>query len=538
MARTPLMKMLQRAFRVASQASRKNQSVDDLITQHKESEYTRRKFVGDITKSAALIAAGGLLLPSCNPNTEEDYLNSENDFNNAASKQMAKIIIVGGGIAGLNCAHQLKKKNIDSTIYEGSNRTGGRMFTASNIMAQGLKTELGGEFIDSGHTDIINLASEFGFNLIDTQVSSNNGLISDAYFFNNQHYTEADVINALLPVASLIQTDIDSLPNSITYDNPGNAAAFDNTPLSQYIQNLNCDPWLKELLMVAYVTEYGLEAYEQSTINFLFLFSADTTNGFAIFGDSDERYKIQGGNQQIPNAIANSLSGQIKKERKLVKLDKNNSGKYLLTFEKPNGSTVTTDANFVVLALPFTLLREVDIKFQLPAWKRNAIDNLGYGTNAKLFFGVNQRVWNTQGYRGSCYTDESFQLGWDNSELQPGSNGGYTLYSGGVAGVAVGTGSVQSQINIHLPGVDKVYPGVMQHLNGQIERYHWPSNVWTKGSYACYKPGQWTTIAGAEQKRVGNLLFAGEHCSLDYQGYMNGGAETGRKAAKKILGLL
>ncbi|MBK7032983.1 MAG: FAD-dependent oxidoreductase [Ignavibacteria bacterium] len=34
---------------------------------------------------------------------------------------------------------------------------------------------------------------------------------------------------------------------------------------------------------------------------------------------------------------------------------------------------------------------------------------------------------------------------------------------------------------------------------------------------------------------VGNLHFAGEHCSLQHKGYMNGAAETGRYAAEKIL---
>ena len=520
-------------------ASKKNNaSVDELIGQRNEANYTRRKFIGDVAKGTALFAAGGLLLPSCKPDADYGTMNSEDDDANANSKQMQKIVIVGGGIGGLNCAYQLKKKNIVSTVYEGSNRTGGRMFTAHNIMAQGLTTELGGEFVDSGHADIIQLAGEFGLNLLDTQTSINNGLINEAYFFNNQHYSEADVINALTPIAQFIQTDIDSLPNSITYDNPGNAAALDNTPLDQYIQNLNCNAWLKELLLVAYVTEYGLEAAEQSTINFLFLFSADTSNGFDIFGESDERYKIAGGNQQITNALAQRLGTAVKKERKLICLDKNNSGKYLLTFEKPNGSTVTTDADFVVLAIPFTLLREVDIKFQLPVWKRNAIDNLGYGTNAKLFLGVNQRVWNTNGYRGYALSDESFQIGWDNSELQSGTSGGYTIYFGGNAGANSGVGSVQSQINMHLPGLNKVFPGIALHQNGNTDRFHWPTHPWTKGSYACYKPGQWTTIAGAERKHVGNLLFAGEHCSLDFQGYMNGGAETGRKAAKKIIDLM
>ncbi|MBK8608608.1 MAG: FAD-dependent oxidoreductase [Chitinophagaceae bacterium] len=57
-------------------------------------------------------------------------------------------------------------------------------------------------------------------------------------------------------------------------------------------------------------------------------------------------------------------------------------------------------------------------------------------------------------------------------------------------------------------------------------------------SYACYKPGQWTTIGGAEIEPVGNLLFAGEHCSSDFQGYMNGGAETGRRAAAELMKLV
>ena len=539
MARTPLIKLLQRSFRVAFKASKKNNpDVDGILEQHYKSQYTRRKFIGDVAKTTAFITAGSFMLSACEKIAEAENLNAEDDGFLDASKQKQKIIIVGGGIAGLNCAYQLKKKKIASTVYEGSNRTGGRMFTANNIMAQGLTTELGGEFIDSGHKDMIQLAAALGFSLIDTTVSSNNGLIDDAYFFNNQLYTETAVVNAFLPIASTVQADIDSLPNNITYNNPGSAIALDNTTLEQYIQGLNCVWWLKELLTVAYVTEYGLDASQQSTINFLFLFSTDTSAGFETFGESDERYKIAGGNQQITTALAQQLGAGVVKEHKLVQLNKNNCGKYLMTFEKPNGSTVTVDADFVVLALPFTLLREVDIKFQLPAWKKNAIDNLGYGTNAKLFIGVNQRVWNTQGYRGGALTDESFQLGWDNSELQAGTSGGYTLFSGGAAGVAVGNGSVPSQVNIHLPGLNKVFPGLDQHLNGNIQRMHWPTYEWTKASYACYKPGQWTTIAGAERKNIDKLFFAGEHCSINFQGYMNGGAETGRKAAKEISDLL
>jgi monoamine oxidase len=65
--------------------------------------------------------------------------------------------------------------------------------------------------------------------------------------------------------------------------------------------------------------------------------------------------------------------------------------------------------------------------------------------------------------------------------------------------------------------------------------WKWPTFPFTLGAYSCYKVGQWTTIAGAEIKPVGNLFFAGEHCSQDFQGYMNGAAETGKQVAKKLM---
>ncbi len=77
-------------------------------------------------------------------------------------------------------------------------------------------------------------------------------------------------------------------------------------------------------------------------------------------------------------------------------------------------------------------------------------------------------------------------------------------------------------------------PG-LSALKTREARFHWPSFPYSRGSYACYLPGQWTSIRGAEREAVGNLHFAGEHCSLDAQGFMEGGCETGERAAAEVL---
>jgi monoamine oxidase len=155
--------------------------------------------------------------------------------------------------------------------------------------------------------------------------------------------------------------------------------------------------------------------------------------------------------------------------------------------------------------------------------------------NAKLMLGTSSRPWRDKRYAGGIFSDAGFQLAWDNARLQPGASAGVTLYSGGKQGIAVGEGSPREQVEKLLPGLEKAFPGAEWAYTGKVFRMHWPSHAFTKASYACYRSGQWSTINGHEITPVGNLHFAGEHCSSDFQGYMNGGAETGRVAAEAIL---
>ena len=155
--------------------------------------------------------------------------------------------------------------------------------------------------------------------------------------------------------------------------------------------------------------------------------------------------------------------------------------------------------------------------------------------NAKVFASMNARPWRAQGYGGDSFSDEGYQLMWDNAQLQPGETASLTFYSGGDAGIRVGEGSADDQVRRLMPGAERTFPGSAAAFAGKASRFHWPTHPHTLGSYACYRPGQWTTIAGAEIEPVGNLFFAGEHCSYDFQGFMNGAAETGRRAAESVM---
>ena len=71
--------------------------------------------------------------------------------------------------------------------------------------------------------------------------------------------------------------------------------------------------------------------------------------------------------------------------------------------------------------------------------------------------------------------------------------------------------------------------------NGKAFVDFWLENPWTNGSYSYWKVGQYTAFAGMERARQGNCHFAGEHTSIDFQGYLNGAVERGQRAAGEIL---
>ncbi|HEY4549105.1 MAG TPA: FAD-dependent oxidoreductase, partial [Bacillus sp. (in: firmicutes)] len=86
-----------------------------------------------------------------------------------------------------------------------------------------------------------------------------------------------------------------------------------------------------------------------------------------------------------------------------------------------------------------------------------------------------------------------------------------------------------------LDKLNLVLPGSERNWNGLSTVEHWLSYPWTKGSYSYFKVGQYTKLAGIAEEREGNIFFAGEHTSVDYQGCLNGAVASGERAAQEVM---
>jgi monoamine oxidase len=209
--------------------------------------------------------------------------------------------------------------------------------------------------------------------------------------------------------------------------------------------------------------------------------------------------------------------------------------RFSLRFDTADGSS-SVECDYVVFALPFTKLREVDLDDAgLSDDKRVMIDELGYGTNAKIMAAFSSRPWLEQGASGSVTSDSDLQQTWDSSIGQDGEQGILTFFVGGERGVEVGDGEAEDWVTEVLGELDAIYPGTeAAFVEGSPVRMHWPTHEFTRGSYSCYRPGQWA-FWGTEGWPESNMHFCGEHTSPEFQGWMEGAAETGGRVAIEIL---
>ncbi|HEV8713544.1 MAG TPA: FAD-dependent oxidoreductase [Candidatus Binatia bacterium] len=517
MARTQLFSKIKRALKYAAYLEAKGISTTEGLEQIAETHWSRRRFL-QTTAAATAGAAFNVVVPRLP----------------VLGVRRPRVVIVGAGCAGLTCAYRLQQVGIQACVLEASTRVGGRMLTLRHTFPDEQITELGGEFIDTGHKALRRLARELGLALVDVH-KADDGLLSDVYYFDNRSVPYAEIVESFRPAAALIEKDLSTLTGdgSVTYKNPNNGQELDNLSIAEWLDTRGVTGVIRSLLEVAYRGEYGLEVDEQSSLNLLLLIGTDPDN-FEIFGDSDERFHIAKGNDSVPTRLANRLKRPIELGTRLDAIRQLANGTYLLTINQV-GTVKDIEADEVVLTLPFTLLREVEIGVLLPPVKQLAIDTLGYGTNAKVIAGFSQRTWQVAGSNGSTFSDLSYQSSWDTTRGQAGLHGILTNFVGGERGVAVGDGTPEEQAADFVAQINTVFPGAASAYTGQAVRAHWPTAPFVKGSYTCYRPGQYTTIAGAEMEPVGSLHFAGEHTSLHSQGFMNGACESGERAAKEVL---
>ena len=454
-----------------------------------------------------------------------------------------RIVVVGGGLAGLSCAYRLKQAGYTAQVHEAADRVGGRCWTIRGAFADGQIAEHGGELIDQGHTAVRQLAGQLGLKLTNLLSAERNGTEA-TYYFDGKPYSVAQATSDLKAIWQQVHSDVSAASYPTLYNlSTERGRELDNMSIADYIAAYvpgGRASNLGQLLDVAYNIEYGGETTDQSSLNMLYLLGYSGQGQLRIFGPSNEKYHVIGGNDQIPDRLEDALQGQITMGSELVAIRRNSDGSWGLSFRQ-GVTTRSVTADRVVMAIPFSILRSsVDFsKAGFSPRKVTAIRQQGMGTNSKLHVQFTSRHWESLESNGETYSDTGYQNTWDVTRGQGGTSGILVDYTGGKIGASFGSGTPSSRAQQFLGQIEPVLPGISRRFNGRATIDYWAGYPWTKGSYSYWKVGQYQAFAGVEREIEGGTChFAGEHTSVDFQGYLNGAVETGERAAGEITAAL
>lgn len=520
MPRTPLANQVQEMMSVAQEAVQRKVSTEQVLDEHRAVKISRR----DVLKLGLAGASAMALAPVAKV---------------VDAETTPRIIIVGAGLAGLTAAYRLKQNGYLADVYEAADRVGGRCWSDTSFFSDHQSFEHGGELIDQGHTHVRQLAQELGLRLDNLLQAEANGT-EPTYYFDGQPYLYPQATDDLKGAWQKIHNDVSAASYPTLHDNyTQRGSELDHMSIIDWINESipgGIQSKLGQLLDIAYNIEYGAESSIQSSLNLLYLLAYSGQGQLRIFGPSNEKYHVRGGNDQIPLLMAQSLSSQVKLGQELTAIKQNTNGTFTLTFRIDRTFRDVT-ADKVILALPFAILRDsVDYKRAgFSDLKKTAITEMGMGTNSKLHVQFTDRHWSALGCNGETFADTGYQNTWEVSRAQAGTSGLLVNYTGGNYGATFDSGTPSSRTQQFLTQIEPVLPGISAKWNGKAFIDYWTGYRWTKGSYSYWKVGQYTKFAGVERERQGHCHFAGEHTSIDFQGYLNGAVESGERVVSEIL---
>jgi monoamine oxidase len=249
------------------------------------------------------------------------------------------------------------------------------------------------------------------------------------------------------------------------------------------------------------------------------------------FSEDTDEGRILGGNDQLPRALARSLSGQILYDHPVRRIAHDRDGAEV--FFEEGGALRSLRAPRLVVAIPFKVLRDVEVTPSFSAAKTRCIATLAYGHVMKIAMQHARRFWDEPGSLGQrVFTDTALRRVYHFSVDQPGPRGILMSFTSGADAETLGRMGEAERLRAALQETAKIWPEAPRHFEGGAVKY-WNEDPWIRGSYSFEGVGQARDFLQIARAPEGRVHFAGEHTSV-HRASMNGALESGLRAAAEV----
>lgn len=516
-----------------------------------------------------------------------DALAPHSDLNNyrPGAFKGIKVGIIGGGLAGMSAAFELRKLGYDITIFEPNERVGGRVYTYYFDNDKRFYGEFGAMRIPVSHEttwQYINLFKLYTEPFIN--IDPNTFTYIRGKRVRNDRKGE-NVYHNIYPLFNLtIQEKNTPWPELYSQ-------------VSKYYLSVMPPDVRKQILMVLPKYDYRLEFIENMSIHQilqLYGLSDDAINlignAMPMLGSNEYNsveqtltndysmdflnlYRISGGMANLPLAFYKSLTSQFPAEYPNISpidlgrinwkggyyaygiYKSDTDGKVVIEYGTApptfNEKSIYETFDYVICAFPMGLLREINIQPPFSEVKTEAIKDMVYTDAQKTLFLCKERFWEKQGiFGGSSYTDKiigAIVYPSDHAYCNQQNTNSCSSYEPGILTASYNLGQdairlgMTTDVNKYrficrdVEDVHGLSNGYLNNIVVGFKTVDWNKEIWAKGAFQMFLPGQRKTFLylSSIPEYDNRVFFAGEHTSVK-SAWMQGALQSGISAANNL----
>jgi monoamine oxidase len=447
-----------------------------------------------------------------------------------------RIIVVGAGMAGLAAALELTALGHDVTVLEARARPGGRVLTLREPFADDLYVEAGAMQVFDVHTRAQRYIEQFGL-AVDPIGPPSKPLASVIHVLGQRVVTRPGETVAWPFTMHDDERSLDAPALYRKYVSPVlqslNEAEADGSLLSRfgehdritftdYLRGQGASPAAVAVIKAGLASGLGDGADHVSALNLL--------REAAHRALRKQSFTIRGGTDRLPKALATRLGDRIRYGTAVSRLEQDGDGVRAVALQA--GRRVSFSGDRLVCAIPFSVLRRVDVNPAFSRDKRRAVEQLQYTSVTRVFVQTRTRFWVEDGVSGNASTDLPVMGVYERTINQPGPRGILESYQAGANARASTRMTERERLAAALAGMAKVYPRVAEQYEGGASK-SWDDDEWSRGAYAWFKPGEMSTLLPHVASAEGRIHFAGDHASSS-PGWMEGALESAERVSREV----
>jgi len=453
----------------------------------------------------------------------------------------SKVIVLGAGLAGLTAAWELDQAGHEVVVVEAQMRPGGRVLTLREGFTPGLSAEAGAMSFSDSYQNLIHYMKlfEIPFAPLATSAVRSAGA-SVLYHLRGKRIKAGINENTDWPfdltdeerklgLAGILQKYLLSVLAGVSDVSPSDTfpdwvRAHDQKTLLELAAERGASKGAQDLLRST--SWFADMRHDESA-------AASLLSDLYLFFRGQTAYGFPNGVDALPIAFASRLGERIRYGTEVIRIEQ--SSEQVEVIVKTGGMLNRLTADRVVCAIPFSVLRHIEVDPPFSPSKQEVISGLEYGPVTRVYLQVSQRFWESEGVTGGAYTDLSIGQVQEHPIFRTGMEGNRAILEAHVRGDAAPTLDTMTEderLRFVLAEMEKVHPGISKYYEGGQSK-SWQNDPWARGAFSKFRLGQMTDWLPRIAKPEGRIHFTGEHTSI-FPATMEGAVESGVRVAREI----